>query len=194
MFFNAEEFPFVAQLEARWQAIRREFEGLTPRQLIPWPEREIYRESWEVFALWGVGTRFDKNCRLCPAAAAAVEAVPGLTTASFARLGPKARILPHVGFTNTVLRCHMGLVVPEGCAIQVGSETRAWQEGQCLIFDDTVLHSAWNDSDQARVILSLDFVRPGMTFDATISQQAAELVQVLLQDDRSGGGVQHDEF
>jgi beta-hydroxylase len=31
-----------------------------------------------------------------------------------------------------------------------------------LIFDDTVEHEAWNDSDLPRGVLLLDFLRPGV--------------------------------
>jgi aspartyl/asparaginyl beta-hydroxylase (cupin superfamily) len=56
----------------------------------------------------------------------------------------------------------LGLVVPPGCLLRVAGETRAWQEGRCLIFDDTLEHEAWNNSDQPRGVLLLDFLRPGV--------------------------------
>ena len=83
------------------------------------------------------------------------------------------------------MRCHLGLIVPNGCGIQVGDETRHWEEGKCLVFDDTTLHSAWNDSNRARIILIADFVRPGMSFDPAISPEAAEAMAVLLKDSQS---------
>jgi beta-hydroxylase len=42
----------------------------------------------------------------------------------------------------------------------VGDETRTWQEGKCMVFDDTVEHEAWNKSDQSRVVLIVDFKAP----------------------------------
>jgi aspartyl/asparaginyl beta-hydroxylase (cupin superfamily) len=51
-------------------------------------------------------------------------------------------------------------VVPPGCRLRVAAETRSWQEGRYLIFDDTAEHEAWNDSDLARGVLLLDFMRP----------------------------------
>jgi aspartyl/asparaginyl beta-hydroxylase (cupin superfamily) len=100
----------------------------------------------------------------CPRTAALLLThVPGLTTAGFSRLAPGTHIKPHVGWVETVYRLHMGLVVPPDCALRVGAETRRWREGECLIFDDTVEHEAWNRSCEPRVVLLLDFLRPGVT-------------------------------
>ena len=39
-------------------------------------------------------------------------------------------------------------------------ETRHWEEGKSLVFDDTYMHEAWNDTSSDRVVLFMDFVRP----------------------------------
>ena len=36
---------------------------------------------------------------------------------------------------------------------------RHWAVGQSLVFDDTHTHEAWNDSDELRVVLFVDFLR-----------------------------------
>jgi beta-hydroxylase len=35
------------------------------------------------------------------------------------------------------------------------------------VFDDTVEHEAWNRSEKNRIVLLLDFLRPGFTSAAT---------------------------
>ena len=179
MFLSPRDFPFTALLESRWNDIRREFEQLSPKQLIPWPETELYDKGWEVFGLWAMGRKLIEDCGSCPQTTKLVEAVPGMTTAGFSLLAPGTRIRPHVGYTNSVLRCHLGIVVPERCGIQVGGETRRWQEGKCLVFDDTVLHSAWNDSDTPRIVLLIDFLREGCQFDPTVSAEVADLIRAM---------------
>src|SRR5215470_11228679 len=87
------------------------------------------------------------SARSSGAAARLVRGIPGMTMAGFSRLAPGAHITPHrgyEGYSGFVLRCHLGLVVPEGCALKVGDETRGWQEGRCLVFDDSYEHEAWN--------------------------------------------------
>ncbi|MFM8275542.1 MAG: aspartyl/asparaginyl beta-hydroxylase domain-containing protein, partial [Cyanobium sp.] len=49
------------------------------------------------------------------------------------------------------------LIVPESCGLRVASEVRSWREGECLVFDDTAEHEAWNRSSRTRVVLLLDF-------------------------------------
>ena len=44
--------------------------------------------------------------------------------------------------------------------MRVGAEVRTWDEGQCLIFDDTVEHEVWHKGDVPRAILLIDFARP----------------------------------
>jgi ornithine lipid ester-linked acyl 2-hydroxylase len=165
MFLPRSDFPWTRELEAGFPEIKPEFEALDRRRFKRWPEVELYNHGWEAFGLLGFGRRFEDNLRLCPRLAAILERIPGLTTAGFSVLGPGTVISPHVGYTSTVLRCHLGIVIPEDCGIRVGGETRTWREGECLVFDDTAEHEAWNRSEQARVVLLLDVVKPGETFD-----------------------------
>jgi beta-hydroxylase len=61
-----------------------------------------------------------------------------------------------------VLRYHLGLLVPSDptrCGIRVGDERRHWEAGRSLVFDDTFEHEAWNESDEPRVVLFVDFAR-----------------------------------
>lgn len=81
-------------------------------------------------------------------------------TAQYLRLGPGARVAPHQGRAMGVGRFHLGLIVPDGCGLQVGEIRRSWVEGEWLAFDDVWTHSTWNDSDSDRIVLSLDFEHP----------------------------------
>ena len=51
-------------------------------------------------------------------------------------------------------------IVPPDCGFRVGSETRQWIPGKAWVFDDTIEHEAWNDSDQTRIILIFDIWNP----------------------------------
>jgi aspartyl/asparaginyl beta-hydroxylase (cupin superfamily) len=92
--------------------------------------------------------------------------VPGRSPAAmFSVLEPRTRIPPHTGVANTRLVVHLPLIVPEGCGFRVGAETRAWREGEAWVFDDTIEHEAWNDSDQRRAILICDVWNPRLGED-----------------------------
>lgn len=158
-YLPASDFPFARTLEEAHAEIRRELEALPEGAFVEWPERFLHGHGWTVFGLHAFGKRIDENCARCPVTTRLVEAIPGMTTAGFSALAPGTRIAPHTGYTSRVLRCHLGLVVPPGCALRVGRETRTWEEGRCLVFDDTVRHEAWNEGTSRRVVLLVDFRR-----------------------------------
>ena len=81
----------------------------------------------------------------------------------FSLLKPRTRIPPHTGVTNVRLVTHLPLIVPEGCSFRVGNETRPWIPGRAWVFDDTIEHEAWNDSDKLRVVLIFDIWHPDLT-------------------------------
>ena len=99
----------------------------------------------------------------CPATAQAIRLAPVANDdVMLSRLEPCTEIPAHHGLHNLTLTCHLGLQVPAGCELQVDGERRTWQEGRCLVFDDTYLHAAWNRSSRARVVLLLDVWHPGL--------------------------------
>jgi aspartyl/asparaginyl beta-hydroxylase (cupin superfamily) len=55
---------------------------------------------------------------------------------------------------------HLPLIVPEKCTYRVGFEHREWKVGEILVFDDTLEHTARNDSDELRVVLIFDVWNP----------------------------------
>jgi beta-hydroxylase len=86
-----------------------------------------------------------------------------MTTAFFSILSPGKHIPPHRGAYNGVLRLHLALQVPEPrerVRIRIARQICHWEEGRCLIFDDTFNHEVWNDTEGYRVVLFVDFARP----------------------------------
>jgi beta-hydroxylase len=169
-FLRAADFPWVAPLDAGWQEIRRELEGvLTYRDALPafheinGDATNISHDDWKSFFFYGFGRRSDANCRRCPRTAALIARVPGMKTAFFSILGPGVRLPPHRGPWKGFIRYHLGLIVPgppEKLGIEVGEQVAHWEEGKSLIFDDTYVHRVWNDTTETRVVLFLDVERP----------------------------------
>jgi beta-hydroxylase len=169
-FLRAEDFPWIPALEAGYPEIRRELEGvLRWRDELPafhdvnGDATDLDNDDWKSFFFYGFGARSKANCRRCPRTAELISRVPGMTTAFFSILLPGARLPPHTGPWKGFVRYHLGLIVPEPaerCGIIVGGEEAHWREGGSLVFDDTYLHSAWNDTSGTRVVLFLDVVRP----------------------------------
>ena len=143
-FYESQDFPFLAPLEAQWDVIHQELLALRGAYFIDWSERYLYKEGWTTFGLYAYGIAIGKNCALCPETTRLIEAIPNLMTAGFSSLAPGTHITPHTGYPEGVLRCHLGLVVsdedPVVLALRCGGEVRTWQPGKCLVFDDTLEH------------------------------------------------------
>jgi len=159
MFYDIKNYPFTRELESHWQIIRDEYKTIDPDHLLKAPWEDIYNKSWDIYTLFARQHKFKLHCDHLPQTTALIEKIPGLYNAGFSILGPGTLITPHVGYTEEVLRCHLGLIVPDNCAIRVGNKTRSWQDGKCMIFNDMIEHEAWNKSDTLRVILIMDILK-----------------------------------
>jgi aspartyl/asparaginyl beta-hydroxylase (cupin superfamily) len=183
-FFDRRLFPWAESLEQKTDAIRAELRAVLARGagLEPYVKPQQHRPNfnprgllnnsdWSAYYLIRNGEEVAENAATCPNTMAALQAVPmcrikGRTpSVLFSLLRPGARIPPHHGFTNVRLICHLPLIVPGKCGLRVGNETRAWREGELLIFDDSIEHEAWNSSDELRVILLFDIWRPELSHD-----------------------------
>jgi aspartyl/asparaginyl beta-hydroxylase (cupin superfamily) len=164
MFYDAALLPFTTILEQNWRVVRSELDALTAAEFIEWPEHSLYGDhGWDTFGLYAFGQRQAEGCRRCPQTEAIVRQIPGLMMAGFSRLAPRAYIVPHrgyEGYSGYVLRMHLGLDIPEDCALRVGPEIRHWEEGRCFVFDDATEHEAWNKSTRSRTVLLCDFLNP----------------------------------
>lgn len=122
--------------------------------------------AWNAFHLIRYGDPDPVNAAACPRTIAAFTGeeqavLPGLgPNLMFSLLAPRTHIPPHHGVANFRVVCHLPLVVPPGCRFRVGGDTREWRPGEPWIFDDTIEHEAWNDSDVLRVVLIGDLWRP----------------------------------
>jgi hypothetical protein len=177
-FFDATAFPWVGAVEADWRKVRAELDTLLPYAADLPNFQDISRDQefltqddgWKTFFFYAYGLKMVANCRRCPETTKLLQGIPGMKTAFFSILAPHKHLPPHCGPYKGVLRLHLGLLVPkpsEMCGIRVGAQTRHWQEGRVMIFDDRFEHEAWNRTDGPRAVLFVDFVRP-MRFPANM--------------------------
>lgn len=181
--FERETLPWVEEYEAAFEPIAAELAAVLADgaalepvhgQLATEHLKTLLRNDrgpaqWDAFFFHRHGTAYEDNCRRCPATAAALERLPlGRVREHgpevfFSVLKPGTHILPHRGVTNVRSVIHLPLVVPAGCALRVGGETREWQAGKVLAFDDTFEHEAWNRGEATRVVLIADVWNPHLT-------------------------------
>jgi ornithine lipid ester-linked acyl 2-hydroxylase len=166
------EFPWATDVEREWHHVRAELDNLLTRKDELPGFHEICGElrsistdrDWKTFLFTGYGANSEEAIRLCPETWRILQKIPGMKTAMFSVFEPGKHLKSHRGPYNGVLRLHLGLMVPDTpphtVAIRVDDTVCHWQEGKVLIFDDAYEHEAWNYSDETRVVLFVDFVKP----------------------------------
>lgn len=185
MFFDKTAFGIARCLEANWEIIRDEYLALPADAFDPWVQRSMHGKGWSVYGLIAGGQSIPGGAKHCPKTAEILGLLDGIGLAGFSRMAPGTHIAPHSGWAANEYRLHLGLVVPVGCRLRVAEETRSWQEGKCLIFDDTVEHEAWNDSTEVRANLMVDFLRPGMTkFSQFVPDEVRQYAEGLFGDEQ----------
>lgn len=198
-FFERADFPWLDAIEAASGDMRAELmsvlvsdrEGLEPYIAYPegvplnqWKELNQSRR-WSAYFLWNQAVPQPAHLARCPRTVAALKGAPQCDvnarapTAYFSILEAHTRIPPHTGVTNTRVIVHLPLIVPPDCGFRVGSETREWIPGKAWVFDDTIEHEAWNESDTPRAILIFDVWNPFLSAaERDLIRAATEVVGV----------------
>src|SRR5471032_2043695 len=183
---DLSEYPELAVLAQNHQTIRDECLSLIEsrvrlpgmEELTSYTAGGIHQIAWKSF-MFKSGTFIDENCALAPKTTALLRGIPGVYTAFFSVLEPHQHIKAHWGYWKGFVRYHLGVVIPDNnrdkkCWIRINPQAQArdgdraaiaqgetyhWHEGEAVLFDDTFLHEAANETDQVRVVLFLDVAR-----------------------------------
>jgi aspartate beta-hydroxylase len=180
-YFDRRLFPWIEDFESLSGAIRSELLPLLQSSAgseAVFSSAELEAQNlrsdrgapgWTGHYFYRHGERRDANCAACPVTSGALDQLPLSRVPDhgpevlFSVFTPGTHLLPHRGVTNTRVVGHLPLIVPPDCALRVGDEDHAWQEGQVVVFDDTYEHEAWNRSDRIRVVLIFDLWNPHLT-------------------------------
>ena len=203
-FYDASRFDWVRDIEAAVDEVTTELASVLqsgPEGFRPYIQSEPHQPrhhplldnvDWSALFLAENGTVFEDVIARCPRTWEAVQAAPlpwierSSPTVMFSLLRRGTRIPAHTGMLNTRLICHLPLIVPPGCGFRVGNETREWQVGKLLIFDDTIEHEAWNESDEDRVVLIFDIWRPELS---EAERREVTLLSAISHHQRDQGGA-----
>ncbi|XP_054446144.1 aspartyl/asparaginyl beta-hydroxylase isoform X2 [Pteronotus mesoamericanus] len=162
----------VKSLERNWKLIRDEGVAVMDKTKgLFLPEDENLREKgdWSQFTLWQQGRKNENACKGAPKTCSLLDKFPETTGCrrgqiKYSIMHPGTHVWPHTGPTNCRLRMHLGLVIPkEGCKIRCANETKTWEEGKVLIFDDSFEHEVWQDATSFRLIFIVDVWHPELT-------------------------------
>ncbi len=181
-------FDWVRTMEDAYADIREEFEKvwLHPEsipafhQLSPDQSRISTADNWKTYPFFVFGNPVSQNCSQCPKTSALLEKLPGLQNAWFSILAPNYRIPAHRGPTKALVRCHLGIQVPQdksNCWLRVDKSIYSWSEGKCVLFDDTYEHEVHNDTEEYRAVLFVDIDRPMDRFGTILNKSILRLMK-----------------
>ena len=168
-YLDLRDFPELAPLQAHWRTIRDEALRLEDdgriRASAAYDDigfNSFFRTGWKRFHLTWYGRDMASAGALCPQTVALLESIPSIKAAMFASLPPGATLVRHRDPYAGSLRYHLGLATPNdpGCFIEVDGQRYHWKDGEPVIFDETFIHHAANQTLRQRIVLFCDVERP----------------------------------
>ena len=203
-FYERDEFPWLAEFESKTAGVQADLGRVLVEdeaQFSPYIQyddhlpldqwRELNKSPrWSAFHFYRQGRLNAERAARAPRTIDAIRLLPQAEvdlrspTAMYSVLQPHTRIPPHHGVANFRLVVHLPLVLPPACGFRVGGETREWRIGEAWVFDDTIEHTAWNESDQTRIILICDIWSPRLAPD-----ERAAIRSVIAATDAFNGTV-----
>jgi aspartyl/asparaginyl beta-hydroxylase (cupin superfamily) len=92
-----------------------------------------------------------------------LDTMPEIKSCSISILEPHVHIPVHTGYHKNIMRYLLPIIVPKnkkGVYLCVNSHKYYWTEGEGVLFDDTYPHSAYNNTNEIRVVIYMDIARP----------------------------------
>ncbi len=168
------DFPELNPIRDQWKIIRDEAEELYKRGYFGKTNtrdskayydigfRTFYKYGWSKFYLAWYGYTHQSSLELCPKTVQILSQVSSVNGAMFSLLPAGSKLTRHLDPVACSLRYHLGLLTPntDDCYINIDDVAYSWRDGDALLFDETYLHYANNDSQQYRLILMCDVERP----------------------------------
>jgi beta-hydroxylase len=166
---DARDFPELSPLRENWQSIRDEALALHDAGRIEYTEKQLdlaflsfKRRGWKRFYLRWYDDYLPSARTLCPRTVELLEKIPSINAAAFTMLPPGTQLGKHRDPLAGSLRYHLGLSTPnsDDCTIWIDGNAHSWRDGEDIVFDETYIHWARNDTDRDRIILFCDVTRP----------------------------------
>ena len=199
------EFPELTELSAEWETIRDEAMALYQDRAFEQTTREgaqasydigfhtFFKYGWSKYYLKWYGYTHDSAKRTCPRTVELLQSIPSVKGAMFTLLPPGSKLTRHSDPFACSLRYHLGLATPnsDDCWISIDGTPYSWRDGEAMMFDETRLHHAANNTDSYRLILMCDVARPMNVFGRIVNFFYSGLLRhtVVPNDDgdRQGG-------
>lgn len=196
-FFVAKDFyPDLLKIDQSFEEIKHEIEPLlSNRESIRLVHESIgghpLVEGWRVLYVYfyGMTGRFP-NQEKFPTTVSVLNGIPNVVDAFFSVLEPKKSIKAHRGLYRGFLRYHTAFRVPAANppSIRVKDTIYTWKYGESVMFDDRHEHEVYNNSDDVRVVLITDVMRPLPWYLHVPNVIAIKLIGILYMKPAIQGG------
>lgn len=161
-------FPGSKVIEDNFKEISSEIKSLVQnRNLTQYKDIDPIRasevsERWKLYYAWFMWEENERAKFDCPTLIKIIRKMPNVLNATVAVLEPGVKLAAHKGPYAGLLRYHIGIQVPKNKPpyIRVKDQFYTWQAGESIVLDDCYDHEVYNESDDIRVILMVDFLRP----------------------------------
>lgn len=162
-------FPELDIFRDNWHLIRDEAIQLLEQGEIKGSDKRddlgfnsFFKRGWKRFYLKWYGDPLPSAKANCPKTLELIKQVPSINAAMFTFLPAGSRLGLHRDPYAGSLRYHLGLITPNSdkCFIEVDGQRHVWQDGQDVLFDETYLHQAENQTEVDRLIFFCDVARP----------------------------------
>lgn len=171
---NLNDFPELAAIKENWETIRDEAIAMKEQGYFEKTNKEgsaayydvgfrtFFKYGWSKFYVKWYGYTHDSAKQLCPKTVEILKDIPQVNGAMFTLLPAGSKLTRHCDPIACSLRYHLGLDTPnsDNCYINIDEQHYSWRNGEALLFDETYLHFAKNETESDRLILMCDVERP----------------------------------
>lgn len=122
------------------------------------------KPSWRLYGLILNGEKVESTYKTSFMLTDRLLSIPNIKNAGLSLFEQGAHTELHKGYDNTILRCHIPLEVPNGdTGIEIDGNRIMFKDIQkknkFMIFNDTCMHIAWNNTNHNRIVLIIDLYK-----------------------------------
>ena len=175
--WNKDKFKCVKVLEENFNLIKQEYIDAEKSNILYNDyklvdnEKSLHKGDWSWYSFISKGKVNNDFHKIFPQTYKILSSLDEImynipfAYSFFSNLENGSEILPHYGPCNIRLRIHLGIEIPDNeCFIEIAGNSKKWNEGKCIVFDDTFIHSVQNKSGKRRIILLIDTWHPELHY------------------------------
>ncbi|PCI96754.1 MAG: hypothetical protein COB15_09200 [Flavobacteriales bacterium] len=170
-YFDISNYPWYELIRKSTPIFQAEITNRKEDLFVPYSNTTFANKptKWKFISLISWLKINRNNLKQFPKTNQVLDKIPFLVSAGYSLLDDSSNIKPHIGDSNVMFRIHIPLLIPGGlpnCGFEVLNIKREWKVGEPFAFCDAHQHYAWNNTDERRIILVLDIIRPEFQSEA----------------------------